>query len=192
MVGWPPYQELYQCDPPAPVLYEASQPKIARQAGVSSPGPWKQRAPYVWRRRNGSLWMRKVISMRHWWCSITWFIVWPIVLYGAIATPMVLGVAAWGRVRAVPFPKKMWAPKYVPPATRKASPREVIQFSENPMQIGHPASMDADAFSGYSVMGHQSWDVACHHCDARKTTGVMLEGRLSQGHDNLCRKEKVG
>ena len=53
--GWPPYQDLYRRDPPVPVLYDAPQNAglggwalwqsiIARQAGISFLGPWKQRA----------------------------------------------------------------------------------------------------------------------------------------------------
>ena len=64
------------------------------------------------------------------------------------------------------------------------------------MQIGFPASMNADARFGYSVMGYQSWDVVCDHCDAWKTTLVRLDGRLSKGRDakaegNLCQKAEV-
>ena len=109
---------------------------------------------------------------------------------------MVHGDVAWGQARGS-LAQRNWAPKYVPPAKRKASLREIIRILENPVQIGYPASMDTDACLGYPAMGHQSWDVVYGHCAARKTTLVRLEGRLSTGHDaeaqgNLCQEAKAG
>ena len=55
----------------------------------------------------------------------------------------------WGvhfRPRAHGSPtQRARAPKNRPPGTRKASPREVIQFLENPLQMGCPASTNTDA-----------------------------------------------
>ena len=76
----------------------------------------------------------------------------------------------------------MVAPKYVPPATRKVFSRKIIQILGNPLRIGYPASMNADACLGYCVMGYQSWDVVYDHCEAWKSTPARLEGRLSNGH----------
>ena len=91
----------------------------------------------------------------------------------------------------------MVAPKYVAPATRKVSPREIIQFLGNSSQIGYPATMNTDACLGYSVMGHRSCDVVYDRCEAWMSILVRLEGRLSKGHvteatDGLCQKAKVG
>ena len=91
----------------------------------------------------------------------------------------------------------MAAQKYVPPATRKVSPREIIHILGNPLQIGYPASMKTGACSGYSATGYQSRDVVYDHCLTWKSILVRLEGRLSKGHDakakgNLCQKAKVG
>ena len=91
----------------------------------------------------------------------------------------------------------MIRPKFVPPAARKVSPREIVQILGNPDQVGYPASMNTDACLGYSVMGYQSWDVVYDHCEAWKWTLVRLEGRLSKGRDakakdGICQKAKVG
>ena len=93
--------------------------------------------------------------------------------------------------------KRMIRPKLIPPATRKVSPREIVQVLGNPDQVGYPASMDADACLGYSVTGYQSWDVFYDHCEAWKRTLVRLEGRLPKGHedkakDGLCQEARVG
>ena len=95
------------------------------------------------------------------------------------------------------LPKRMVAPKYVTPATRKVSPREIIQILGNSSQIEYPASMKTDACLGNSVMGYQSWDVVHNHSEAWMSILVRLEGRLSKGHvtnakDGLCQKAKVG
>ena len=91
----------------------------------------------------------------------------------------------------------MVAPKYVPPAAREVSPREITQVLGNPQQVGYPASMNADACSGCSVMGHQSWGAVYGHCGAWKSTLARSEGRLSRGFeakakDGLCQRAKVG
>ena len=75
------------------------------------------------------------------------------------------GVRLGPRARGSLF-QLMWAPRHVPPATRKAAPREITQFLGNPLQIGYPAPMNADACLGCSVTGCQSWDVVYDHCDA--------------------------
>ena len=58
----------------------------------------------------------------------------------------------WGcrlgpRARGSLTPRQV-APKYVPPADRKVSPRGIIQILGNHRQIGHPASMNTDARLG--------------------------------------------
>ena len=52
--------------------------------------------------------------------------------------------------------QQLRAPTKMPPATRKASPREVIQFLRNPLQIGYPATMITDACLGFCVMAYQA------------------------------------
>ena len=86
-------------------------------------------------------------------------------LYRITANLVVPGEYAWGRVRAVLL-QKLCAPKEVPPGTRKASQREVIQFLENPLQVDYPASMNTDACLGFPVMAYQKWDIARGHCEA--------------------------
>ena len=60
MAGWPPYQDLFRHDwmtrrkLPDWGVRALGQSMIARQAGISFPGPWEQRSLHVWRRRNGS------------------------------------------------------------------------------------------------------------------------------------------
>ena len=64
--------------------------------------------------------------------------------------------------------QRMVAPRFVPPAARKVSPREIIQILGNPDQVGYPASMNADACLKYSVTGNQSWGAVYDHCEAWK------------------------
>ena len=93
--------------------------------------------------------------------------------------------------------QRMIRPKFVSPAARKVSPREIAQVLENPDQVGYPASTNTDACLGKSDMGYQSWDAVYGHCEAWKWTLVRLEGRLSKGNDGkakdgICQKAKVG
>ena len=84
----------------------------------------------------------------------------------------------------------------MPPGTGKASPREVMQLLENPLQVGYPASMDTDACLSFSVAAYQSQDIAHGHCEAYLSTLFRIEGRLSNCRDgkvgNLCQRAKVG
>ena len=51
--------------------------------------------------------------------------------------------------------QKLRAPKKMPPGAREASPREIVQFPDNPLRVGYPASVNTDACSGFSVTAYQ-------------------------------------
>ena len=63
------------------------------------------------------------------------------------------GVRLGPRVRGS-LTHRLRAPKKMPPGTSKASPRAVIQFLGNPLQMGYPASANTDACLGFPVMAH--------------------------------------
>ena len=86
-------------------------------------------------------------------------------------------------------------PLSLPPARRKTTPREILEFFRAITQIGFPALMHTDACFGYSAMGYQGWEVAHGLCEASKFTLIRLVGPASEGHDaknNLAQKVKVG
>ena len=80
------------------------QPRTVRLAGISSPGPWRQRVLRGRVRRNVLWRTRKVTCLPYRRCSTTWRTVFQLALYEDIATPIVHGDAISSRVRAVRFP----------------------------------------------------------------------------------------
>ena len=87
------------------------------------------------------------------------------------------------------------AQKKMPPGTLKVSPLEVARFLGNPLQVGYPASMNTDAWFGFSVKAYQSRGSAYGHCEAWQSTLVRVEDPSSNGRDgetdSPCQRGKV-
>ena len=58
-----------------------------------------------------------------------------------------------GPTASCALPQSLKQPRPMPPALRKATPREVLPFLRARAQIGYPASMRTGASLGYSAMG---------------------------------------
>ena len=203
VAGWPPYRVVFGCGPPAPVLYEASQ--IVRHGDLDFRTVYDREArgdvvsralaaagavqvdPAGWAMMNekGDLYspttsldyvVYRLFPRRvrdHGDSAGTW------------------EVRLGPRARGSPW-RKYRAPQNMSPGARKASPREIIQILDNPLQMGYPASVNTDACLVSSVIAFQSGDIAHGHCKAYLSTLARIEGRLSKGHDgkteSFCRK----
>ena len=74
-------------------------------------------------------------------------------------------------------------PRLMPPTVRKASPREISTFLQNPNRIGHPASMNTDAYLRSREMGYLSWEIAFRLCEAGFFNFVRPSGPVAKGDD---------
>ena len=50
-------------------------------------------------------------------------------------------------------------PKWIPPAARRVSPRELLTFLKIPDQVGYPGAINTDGCLGSSVVAYQSWKI---------------------------------
>ena len=82
-----------------------------------------------------------------------------------------------------------------PPAVRRPSLCEAINFSRAPRQIGAPAAMNTDASFGFSRMGYPPPFVALAICDCETNVLLRMEGapmRQRNGGKSVLRRHGAG